>query len=97
MSQHRKTYQDRDGIRRTLVWEDEKPDEVSVYAEQRIDEIMTGIARNRELMNRHGPNKLAASIPAVHADRVLSMDPDELDHWLNDSANEQYRVWKGRV
>jgi hypothetical protein len=48
-------------------------------------------------MNQRGPNKVLARIPAIFADKVLLMDDDELKHFLNDSDNDAFRIWKGRV
>jgi hypothetical protein len=97
MSEHRKTYQDANGVRRTLIWDDETPDEVTVHAEQNLDEILPGIERDRVLLNQRGPNKHLARIPAAHADRVLRMDDDELKAYLNSSDAAPYRIWEGRV
>ena len=97
MSEHRRVYQDAYGVRRTLIWDDETPDEVTVHAEQNLDEILPGIARDRVLLNQRGPNKHLARVPAVHADRVLQMDDDELKAWLNSDEARDYRIWEGRV
>jgi hypothetical protein len=97
MTERRITYLERDGIRRTMILDDENPGRVVVHAEQNIDEIMAGIARDRELLNQRGDMKAVARIPAVHADRVIGMDPDELKRFLNDSDNEAFRIWRGRV
>ena len=78
-----------------MIWDDEDPDKFHILAEQNLDEILPGIARDRELLNQQGPNKLVARIPGVHADRVLLMDDDELKKWLNDSDNAAFRIWRG--
>jgi hypothetical protein len=96
MSEHRRTYQDRDGIKRTLCWDDATPDECGVLCEQDVSEIMPGIERAREI-EQTGDNRHVARIPAVIADKVLTMDPDELDWWLETEEAEPYRIWRGRV
>jgi uncharacterized phage protein gp47/JayE len=97
MVEKRITYFERDGIRRTMILDDEHPGRVVVHAEQDIEQITAGIARDRELLNQRGDMKMVARIPAVHADRVIGMDPDELKHFLNDSDNEAFRIWKGKL
>jgi len=97
VSEHRQVYQDRNGVRRTLIWDDDNPDEVTVHAEQNLDEILPGIDRDRVLLNQRGPNKHLARVPAVHADKVLRMDDDELKAWLNSSEAKDYRIWQGQV
>jgi hypothetical protein len=97
VTERRITYQNRDGVRRTLILDDERPDAVTVHGEQNLDEILAGIARDRELMAQNGPNRHLARIPAVHADRVIGMDDDQLKHFLNDSDNEAFRIWRGRI
>jgi hypothetical protein len=97
MSEHRRTYQDRDGVRRTLCWDDAEPDQCGVLCEQDVSEIMPGIKRDRELLNHKGDNRHVARIPAVLADKVLLLDPDELDWWLETDEAEPYRIWRGRI
>jgi hypothetical protein len=97
MGDQRFTYLNRDGLRRTMIWDHARPDEVNVFTEQVLDEILAGIARDREILNQRGPNRCLARIPAVFADKVLLMDDDELKKWLNDSDNSAFRIWRGRA
>jgi hypothetical protein len=97
MSEQRFTYLNKNGVRRTMIWDLVRPDEVTVHAEQDIGEILDGVHRDREIMNQRGPNKVLARVPAIFADKVLLMDDDELKHFLNDSDNEAFRIWRGRV
>ena len=98
MSERRRVYRDSDGIRRTAIWDDECPDEVTVRTEQDIEPILDSIARDRETMS-HGLNKLVARLPVEVYERAVREKWDEADwaRYLNSAEAAPFRIWKGRV
>ena len=100
MSEHRIPYQDQDGVRRTAIWDDERPNEVTVQTEENIGPALDSIARDRELMP-HGTNKLAARLPVTIVEdlihRGIYNDEDAFKKWLNGPEAAPWRIWKGQV
>lgn len=99
MTEHKVTYQDRDGVRRTLILDDERPDRVVIKTEQVLDEILDGIARDRENHRPGGDIKHAARIPIEIYEKMINegWDKDDERKWLNSSDAAPFRIWKGRV
>lgn len=99
MAERRTTYQDRDGVRRTLITDDDRPEEMTVHTEQQLDEILASIERDREIMPNNGVNKLLARIPIEVYERGVREQWDERDwdRWLNSSEAAPFRIWQGRV
>ena len=52
--EHRKTYRERDGIRRTLCWDDADPGVFHIKTEQDVEPILESVARDREIMKQDG-------------------------------------------
>lgn len=98
MTERKTLYQDRDGVRRTFVFDEEKPHAFGVHVEQSLDEILRGIDRDRELMT-HGVNKLVARIPITVYERAVHENWDESDwrRWLNSSDAAPFRIWQGAI
>lgn len=98
MTESRRVYRDHDGVRRTLVVDEANPNAFGVLTEQNLDEILAGIARDRETM-RHGVNKLLARIPVPIYERAVQEAWDEGDwrRWLNSSKAAPFRIWQGAV
>lgn len=97
-------YQNRDGVRRTLVEDTEKPGQVKVHTQVDLDEILKGIERDREgvvkSVNGHIPtNRHVARIPLTIYEQSVHEQWDEAKwkSWLNDPQNSPFRVWQGRV
>ena len=92
-------YEDRDGVRRTLIADDERPDRFVVNTEQDLEPVLESVARDRELMANNGVNKLAARIPVSIYERSVHEQWSESDwkRWLNSAEAEPFRIWKGRV
>ena len=99
MSERRIVYQNNAGIRRTLIADDERPDQFTVRTEQVLDEILDSVARDRELMAHNGVNKLAARVPVAIYERSIHEQWSEADwkRWLNSAEAEPFRIWKGRL
>ena len=100
MAERMRIYKDSDGIRRTSIWDDEDPNQVTVKTEQNVAPILDGIARDRETMV-HGDNKLAARLPlTVYEDLVhrgIADDEAKFKAWLNSSEASPWRIWQGRM
>jgi hypothetical protein len=92
-------YADANGVRRTLIADDERPDQFTVKTEQDIEPLLDSVARDRELMAHNGENKLAARIPVAIFERSIHEEWSEADwkRWLNSAEAEPFRIWKGRV
>jgi hypothetical protein len=99
MTERRTVYANANGVRRTLIFDDDRPDRIVVQTEQDIEPILDGIARDREIMAHNGPNKLAARIPVSIYERAVLEQWDEGDwkRWLNSSEGRPFRVWQGRL
>ena len=99
MSERRTIYRDADGVRRTLVTDDERPEDFAVLTQQDIEPILDSVARDRETMSHNGVNKLLARIPIEIYERSVHEQWSEGDwaRWLNSSEAEPFRIWRGRV
>ena len=82
-----------------MILDDDHPDRVVVKTEQVLDEILAGIARDRETHDPRAVNKLAARIPIqIYEQSVLEgWDEDRWKKYLNSSEAAPFRVWRGRV
>jgi hypothetical protein len=92
-------YEDANGVRRTLIADDERPDQFTVKTEQDIEPLLESVARDRETMAHNGVNKLAARIPVSIYERSVHEEWSEADwkRWLNSSEAAPFRIWKGRL
>jgi hypothetical protein len=99
VGERRRIYRDADGVRRTMIWDDEDPDQFVVNTEQDVEEILDGVHRDQEAMAHDGVNKLLAKVPVAIYERSVHEKWDEGDwaRWLNDPDNSRLRVWKGQV
>jgi hypothetical protein len=99
MTERRIVYQDRDGVRRTSIVDDERPDELVVHTEQVLDEILDSVERDRAIMKMNGENKLLARIPIPIYERAVHEGWDEGDwaKWLNSYEAAPFRIWRGNV
>ena len=92
-------YEDANGVRRTLIADDERPDRFTVHTEQDIEPVLESVARDRELMTHNGVNKLAARVPLAIYERSIHEEWSEEDwkRWLNSAEAEPFRIWKGNL
>ena len=99
MTERLKTYHNADGVRRTMIVDDERPDRIVVQTEQVLDEILEGVKRDRELHPSSSTNKMLARIPIEIYERSVNEGWDEGDwaRWLNSSEAAPFRIWQGRV
>ena len=99
MTERRTVYRNADGVRRTLIADDERPDEVVVQTEQVLDEILAGVARDRELHKARSENKLLARVPISIYERAIleRWDDGDWKRYLNSAEAAPFRVWQGDV
>jgi hypothetical protein len=99
MTERKQVYHDGDGVRRTLITDDERPEDFAVHTEQVLDEILDSIERDRATMAHDGVNKLLARIPIPIYERAVHEQWDDADwaRWLNSSEAAPFRIWRGNV
>jgi hypothetical protein len=99
MSERQRIYRDADGVRRTMIWDDEDPDQVTVHTQQDVEPILDSIERDRAVMTHDGFNKLLARIPITIYERSVheGWDEEKWARWLNSSEAAPFRIWRGRV
>ena len=99
MTERRTTYRNADGVRRTLITDDERPEDFTVHTQQDIEPILDSVERDRETMSHNGVNKLLARIPIEVYERSVREQWDERAWalYLNSSEAAPFRIWQGRV
>jgi hypothetical protein len=99
VTEQRYVYADANGVRRTMIVDDEWPDRFVVHTEQDVEPILDGVARDREIMSHAGVNKLVARLPVEIFERAVQQNWDEGDwrRFLNGPDAAPFRVWRGRV
>ena len=102
MTERKTVYKNSDGIRRTLITDDERPDIAIVRTEQVLDEILNGIVRDRERLaanDNRSSIKPVARIPVEVFERMIleGWGPDDEAKWLNSPEAAPFRIWRGRV
>lgn len=98
MAERKRVYRDRDGIRRTMIWDDEEPDKVHVLTEQDVEPILDSVERDRAIMKNDGDMKLTHRIPAIIWERSVHEQWDEGDwrKWFN-GEGRPFAIWGGRL
>ena len=88
-------YEDRNGVRRTLLADDERPDQFTVKTSQDLEPILDSIARDRELMANTGDNVVLGRVPVGVYERAVHEEWDEGDwrKWWN-GEGRAFRIWK---
>jgi hypothetical protein len=99
MSERRHVYRNADGVRRTLITDDERPEDFVIQTEQVLDEILDSVERDRAIMSHNGVNRLLARIPIEVYELSVHEQWDEADwaRYLNSSEAAPFRIWRGRV
>lgn len=92
-------YRNRDGVKRTSIVDSANPHVLHVKTEVRLDEILKTAKALSENHKERSTNKHVAVVPMHIYEQSVHEQWDEADwkKWLNDPANEPFRVWKGRV
>ena len=95
MTERRTTYRDQDGVRRTLITDDDRPDVAVVLTQQDIEPILASVARDREIMAQNGVNKLIGRVPVAVYERACHEQWDEGDwrKWWN-GEGRPFRIWR---
>ena len=103
MAERIRIYRDADGVRKTMIWDDEDPSQVTVKTEQDLTEILAGIERDRELSagRRAGNAEPTHRIPQIVYDQLklsgIADDDDAFRKWLNSSEATPWRIRQGSV
>lgn len=99
MTERRTVYLDANGVRRTIITDSDEPTKFIVQTEQVMDQILDGIMRDRENQRARGDIRHAARIPIAIYERMIreGWGPDDEAKWLNSSAAEPFRIWRGRI
>lgn len=92
-------YRNSDGVRRSFLLDQERPDQFTVHTEVEMDEVLEGIKRARENQDPRSVNKTLARVPMTVYEQSLVEQWDDADwqKWLNDPDNKAFRIWQGRV
>jgi hypothetical protein len=94
-------YSDANGVRRTLIADDERPDRFVVKTSQDLEPILDGVARDRELFAHNGHNKVLGRVPVAVYERAVHEQWDESDwrKWWNGAGPDDLpngralRIW----
>jgi hypothetical protein len=94
-------YADANGVRRTLIADDETPDRFVVKTSQDLEPIIDSIARDRELFANSGPNKVIGRVPVAVVERAVHEQWEENDwrKWWNGAGPDDlpngraFRIW----
>jgi hypothetical protein len=101
VGEHRRRYDARNGVSRTLIIDDSTPGLFHVEHSQDVEPVLDSIARDREIMPNSGHDKLTHRIPTIIYEQLQALgiadDPDLFKAWLNSSAADPWRIWKGRL
>jgi hypothetical protein len=92
-------YRNSDGVRRTLHWRDDDPDSFAINTEVDVSQLVKHNAEIEALLPQRATNKLVARVPLTIYEQSIreDWDEDQWKHWLNDSDNAMFRIWKGKV
>jgi hypothetical protein len=98
MTERRIVYREADGVKRTMILDDEHPNRVVVQTDQDLTEILAGIERDREIPQT-GPMRRVATLPIEIYERMVreGWGPDDEAKWLSSSDAAPFRIWRGNV
>jgi len=100
MAESKYTYRNDGTVKRTGIWDSDKPDNYTVYTEQDLTQAVENNKILKELHPRRSDNKLIArGVPLAVAEQAMREQWDEKDwaRWLDNPDNAAFRVWQGRV
>jgi hypothetical protein len=87
------------GFKQTIL-SDNIDDRLVFRSEQDVAPVIEAVKQRRE-MAMDPDMKPVAEIPAVIVEQMMRdgswNDPAAIRRWVNDPANECFRIWKGRV
>lgn len=95
MPEKKTVYRDRDGVRKTLITDDDRPGVVTVHTEEDLEPLLESVARDREIMPNDGVNKLLGRVPMTVYERACLEEWDEGDwrRWWN-GEGRAFRIWR---
>jgi hypothetical protein len=79
VAERKRVYRDSDGVRRTMIWDDDDPDQVVVQTEQDVEPILESAAARRD---NHDPRRDmwgVGMIPVAVWERAVLEQWDESD------------------
>jgi hypothetical protein len=101
MPEHKILYQNRDGVKRTMIADTETPDKFTVHTSVEMDRVLESIkeAQEVEAGKSRPTNRHLARVPmTVYEQSIVEQwDENRWKQWLNDPDNAYFRVWPGRV
>ena len=102
MPEHKVLYRNSDGVKRTMITDDDRPGEIRVFTEVEMDRVLDSIKEAREvnaLKPRNSFSRHLARVPmTVYEKSILEKwGEDDWQRWLNDPDNAAFRVDQGRV
>lgn len=97
--EHKTVYVNNDGIRRTMISDDDRPGQITVFTEADMTSLVDNNKALAELHPTRATNKLLARIPMTVYEKSILEDwgEDDWKKWLNDPDNRAFRVWGGAV
>lgn len=91
----------RGNVLKSLYVDDNDPGRSVEVTEQRLDDLIEAVKVTRETHVQDPDMKLAAVIPMAVAEQMMRdgswNDEAALKRWLNDPANDCFRVWRGKL
>lgn len=91
----------RGNVLKTVHTDAHDPDRMVEVTTVDLDPILEHVKYKRETQKDIDGMKLAAYIPPDVVERMIRdgsfNDPHALKRWLNDPANDCFRIWRGKV
>ena len=100
MAEKKVVYRNDGAVKRTMIWDDGVPEEVTVHTELDMAQTIENNKVMRELHPQKSNNKLLArGVPMTVAEQAFREQWDESDwkKWLDDPDNAAFRIWPGRA
>jgi hypothetical protein len=99
MTERRTVLRDADGVRRTIITDSDDQNKLIIHTEQVLDEILDGIQRDRAFIGRSKDITPVARIPVEIYEAMIreGWGPDDERKWLNSSAAQPFRLWRGTL
>jgi hypothetical protein len=99
MPERKFVYQETDGVRRTLVWDDADPTQFGVFTEADLSNLERLNREQGERESARHATTTLARVPLTVWEKAYFENWDERDwnRFLNDPDNAHFRVWPGRL
>lgn len=96
----RMTYYKRDGVTRTMLFDDDEPGKFVQHTEVQMDDILKSIDGLRDVgWDPRSANRLVARVPLTIYEQSLreQWGDDDWKKYLNSNECKPFRIWPGRV